>query len=482
MPRKIWLGMGLAGSLVLGSPARADSGATTPTKAEVLQATQRYALKATLDPVRHQVRGQLRLSFTNTSRAPLTSLVFHQYLNAFRDQNSVFMREANGVSRGRRLQGKGELVLERLAVEGEDALPRAKHELAPGDFTQLEVPLSRALLPGETAQIEADFVAKLPPIVARSGYAADFHCVAQWFPKLAKLEPDGHFESFPYHALGEFYADFADYELSVTAPASYVVGASGKLTSEAREGENIVRTYVAQRALDAVFVAGQALHSEQRTQHDVAVEYVYAEGYESALEEHIALVDAGLRHFALFFGPYPYPTLTVVVPPRAARGAAGMEYPGLFLTDGLWLPTPASPGLSGAFVTAHELAHQWFSVLLASNEVRFPVLDEGFAQWAALDLLRTKYGEREALSALSPVSRFEVERILAWGSSQARAPGEPAPSFTPREYAASVYSLGAVVLESIRRAWGRDRFEEVLRTYAAEQRFAHPTPADLAAA
>lgn len=458
-----------------GRTARADAAAETST-ATVAHSPQRYDLKAVLDPIRHQVRGQVRIEFTNTSTQALKALVFHQYLNAFRDQNSVFMRESNGSSRGQRLRGKGELVLERLEVDGKDGLTHASAELVKGDFTQLEVPLSEPLEPGKTAHIEADFVAKLPPVFARSGYAADFHCVAQWFPKLAKLEPTGKFESFPYHALGEFYADFADYQLTVSAPADFVVGANGKLKSEARDGDSVVRTYVIKQALDAVFVAGKSLRTEQRTQQNVHVEYVFAEGYDLALEEHAATVEAGLRHFGLLFGPYPYETLTVVVPPRSARGAAGMEYPGLFLTDGFWLPTPGSPGVSGAFVTAHELAHQWFSILLASNEVRFPVLDEGFAQWAALDLLRTQFGEKNALSTFLPLSRFEAERVATWSFGHARAPGEAAPSFTPAEYAASVYSLGAVALETIRRVWGRERFEEMLHAYTAENRYKHPTP------
>ena len=189
----------------------------------------------------------------------------------------------------------------------------------------------------------------------------------------------------------------------------------------------------------------------------------------------------GLEHFGRRFGAYPYPTLTVVVPPRRARGAAGMEYPGLFLTDGSWLPAPGSPGVSGAFVTAHELAHQWFPGVLASNEVRYPVLDEGFAEWAALDLLRTRFGETGAFSEWLPFSRFELERIGTWSFDHAIAPGLAAPAYTPREYGASVYGEAALVLETIRRVFGEPRFDEALRTYTKANWFSHPTPADLAA-
>lgn len=441
---------------------------------------QRYELEATLNPVTHQVRGTLQLSLTNTSARPLNELVFHLFLNAFRDQDSVFMRESGGGMRGVRSRTQGSIEVEQLEVDGVNVLDQANFELVKGDFTQLLVPLASELAVGSTVHISATFVSKLPAVFARSGYADDFHCVAQWFPKLAKLEPSGEFTSFPYHALGEFYADFADYKLTVRTPARFTVGANGSLVSEAREGDAMVRTYVSEHVLDSVWIAGEFLQTEHRSQEGVDVHYLYADGYELSLEEHADIVTAGLQHFGRLLGPYPYPTLTVVLPPRRASGAAGMEYPALFLTQGFWAGTPSSPGLSGAFVTAHELAHQWFSVVLANNELRYPVLDEGFAEWAAIDLLRTRFGESGALSSFLPFSRFEAERLAAFAGDHAVPAGAPAPSFTASEYGASVYSAAAVALETIRRVYGRERFEAALRAYSDQNRFSHPTPEALA--
>jgi hypothetical protein len=443
---------------------------------------QRYELDVTLDPLRHEVRGHVIIDFSNTSSRPLEALVFHLYLNAFRDRRSVFMRESRGAMRGTRARGPGSLELSELMVDGVDALPGARRELVRGDFSQLAVRLPRPLAPGGHVRIESAFVAKLPPLFARSGHARDFYSVAQWFPKLAKLEPNGEFASFPYHALGEFYADFADYQLTIRTPRSYVVGANGKLTRERTQGELVARTFRLERALDAVWVAGESLKVRKENHAGIEVSYVYAPGYDLALDEHARTVRAGLDRFGKLFGPYPYPTLTVVVPPRRASGAAGMEYPALFLTDGPWVPVPNSPGISGAFVTAHELAHQWFPMLVASNELRSPVLDEGLAEWAALDLLRARHGETGALSNWLPFSRFELERLGTFIRDRPIAGDLAAYAYTPGEYGASVYGQSALVLETIRRVFGRTRFEAALRCYASEQRFAHPTPDDLAGA
>lgn len=440
-------------------------------------------LEATLDAPRHAVHGNLTLHFTNTSRAALTELVFHLYLNAFRDAHSVFMREAGGQLRGTRAHGSGKIELESLRIAGEERLPDAKGELIPGDFTQLSVPLAKPLLPGESTLIESRFRAQLPPLFARSGYHDDFFAVAQWFPKLAKLEPDGQFASFPYHGLGEFYADFADYELRVRTPKDFVVAASGALVREKPYGDKQVeRLFRAERVHDvAWFAAPDYVRTRERV-GSVDVTYLAPPGYEAAQREHAQVVRAGLAHFGARFGAYPYATLSVVLPPRGADGAAGMEYPTLIVTDGSWLPTPLAPSLSGAIVTAHELAHQWFYGLLASHEVEHPVLDEGLAEWATLDLMRRVYGPRDALLRPYAPDRFDIARALSITFYPSISPGMRAPNYTASEYGSSVYGRASLVLESIRRAHGRARFDAALALYTKQQRFAHPTPSDLAAA
>jgi hypothetical protein len=335
--------------LAQGALALAASPSRTLAEPSRGKSPQRYQLEATLEAPRHAVHGNLTLHFTNTSSAALTALVFHLYLNAFRDDRSVFMRETGGQLRGTRAHGNGKIELESLRIAGEERLPDAQNELIPGDFTQLSVPLSKPLLPGETTLVESRFRAQLPALFARSGYHEDFFAVAQWFPKLAKLEPDGQFASFPYHGMGEFYADFADYELRVRTPKDFMVAASGALLREKPYGDKqIERLFRAERVHDvAWFAAPDYVRTRERV-GSVEVTYMAPPGYEAAQREHARVVRAGLAHFGTRFGAYPYATLSVVLPPRGADGAAGMEYPTLIVTDGSWLPTPLAPRPSSA--------------------------------------------------------------------------------------------------------------------------------------
>ncbi len=451
--------------------------------AQLPETPHRYELSAALTPATHTIQGTARITFRNTSDKPISELLFHLYMNAFQDRKSVFMRESDGQLRGDRFVGVGSIELTTLTVDGRDVLGTAQRELIAHDATQLRTTLLAPLAPGATATIDSSFVTRLPEVFARTGYDGDFYMIAQWFPKLAKLERDGTFASFPYHALSEFYADFADYRVEVDTPSEYVVGATGTLIEERKVGARTIRRFDAPGVHDAAIVASPSLRTKRSRVQGVDLISLYPAGYEFAQQEHEQIVAAGLRHFGQRFGPYPYLTLTMILPPRGANGAAGMEYPTLFVTEGSWLGVPSVPGLSGVFTTAHELAHQWFQGLLASNEARFPVLDEGLAEWASIDLLRSTLGERGSVSSYFPLSRFEVERLGAtFMAPPPVAAAWSAHVYSDNEYGRLIYARTAVALESIRRSHGRSRFDRALALYAKRARFQHPAPADLARA
>lgn len=441
----------------------------------------RYTLAAELDPEAHIVEGTVAIDFTNRSTREIRELWFHLYLNAFAGEDTVFMKEGSGRLRGVASTGEGGIEIETLAIGGRDALARADREVIEGDRTQMRVPLEAPLAPGGSLHIEASFVSTLPPVFARSGYSGSFHMVAQWFPKLAVLDRDGRWQSFPYHARGEFFADFADYDLTVVAPEAFVVGATGRLESEAREGERKRRRFLAENVHDTAFCAWDEFLETGAAHGTTSIRLLYPPGYEGTVDRHLAVTEAGLARYGALFGEYPYPTLTVIVPPRGAEGAAGMEYPTLFLTSGPWLDL-AGFHASAPATTAHELGHQWFQGLVATNEVADPALDEGLTQWATGDLLDAMYGERSsAIDVLGlRIGYFDTMRRWAMPPDRRIAPPfQPAYRFTETDYGRSVYGRTSIVLETIGRTWGKERLEAALGRYARESRFRHPTRREL---
>ncbi len=472
---------------LLLSLASLASAPLAPAGAQVGAApSDEYAIRAALDPHTHRVAGHERIRWTNRSVRPVHQLFFHLYLNAFESGETVFMRESRGSLRGVRggVGGKIEVKAMRLA-DGRDLLTGSSLSLGiEGDHTQMRVPLPEPLAPGETLEIEVVFLSTLPKLFARTGHHRDLHVVAQWFPKLARLEPDGRWASFPYRGNGEFYADFARYDLRVTLPSSFTLGATGERVSSVEVGELRVDRFVAERVHDTVFVASRWLRERRESRRGVEIIALHPPGYGHAVDRHLEVIRAGLDVYGELYGGYPYPTLTVVVPPRGAEGGSGMEYPTLFFTSTEWLPLEFTR-LSGAeMTTAHELAHQWFQGLVASDEVEWPMLDEGLTTWASIDLLRRIHGRTRtglSLPGLS-VDYWEVARHWAFLVPGDPPPGRPAHAFEGREYARAIYSRAPLVLETVARCWGRERLERALGRYAREHRYGHPGPEDLFAA
>ncbi len=453
-------------------------------------------IRATLHPDTHLVDGTLTWRLTNRSDAPLRELWWHLYLNAFQP-GSVFLREGGTRIRGLSLRVEGGIEVRSMTLaDGHDLLAASTLDVGvPGDRTQMRTPLPSPLRPQGTLEIRVEFQSRLPSAVARSGFAGDFHVVSQWFPKLAKRRADGSWAHFPYQGLGEFFADFADYTLEVSAPAEWEVFGGGRSlgatfdSASSPEGPAGLRRwhrFAAPAVHDVVFVAAPSLssleadvtHARSRTR----VRVVYPPGYAAAAQEHLRVVRAGLMHYSQLFTAYPYPELTVVLPTAAALGVSGMEYPTLFVSTGGWRPLPGLRVLGSATETsAHELAHQWFQGLLASDEVSYPLLDEGLTSWATRDLLRHLYGSsRSGVSMLGlDLDGFEVDRSWGLPHTAERAPLAPVTRFEPSTYFRTIYVYMPMLLETISRTWGRERLLRVLAAYTQAQRFAHPDPDDL---
>jgi hypothetical protein len=456
----------------------------------------RYVLDATLVPQRNEVDASARILWHNRSARPIDALFFHLYANAFAHERTVFMREQGPRLRGTRLQRAGGIdVLALRSAAGDDLLGRAHRDLERDDATQMRVDLPAPLAPGARIELYVRFRVRLPSIVARMGAAGDFFMVAQWFPKLARLEPDGRWASFPYHGLGEFYADFADYELRVRVPRDYVVAAPGEVKGRREEGGVRVEEYALRGAVDVAWAAWPGFrvtstststrtitNPSTNTAGGVEVEVFAPAGHVGLAEEQAELVQEAIARLSAELGAYPYRRIVLILPPAQALGAAGMEYPGLVVGWPVTWATELVPvaRVMQDVVSAHELAHQWFAIVLASNEVETPVLDEGLAEWSGLELVRGRYARDFFQRWLGlPLDLFELHRAAYARAARAPSSLQPAYAYRADELGIAVYARPALALESIARTWGRARLLSTLGAYARAQRFAHPRLDDL---
>jgi len=451
--------------------------------------TASYDIEARLDPATKQIHGVETIVYRNPSSDVLTELWFKLYLNAFRSPRTLWLREA-GSFRGVGYDpaNPGWIRLERLvlAETGEDVLPPDAADAE----TVLRVPLPRPLGPGETVRLAATWTSQLPRVFARTGFAGDFVMAGQWYPKLAVYDR-GSWDREPWHANAEFFADFGTYTLALTVPRGYVTGVSGVRLGSTDNGDGTITVrYAAERVSDvawtawpgyrvatrAIVAAGQAVELELLTPAEL----------DDADGRYFGAAEAALDLLGRWFGPYPWSRLTLVVPPPEAEGADGMEYP-MLVTLGRpeSLPFGLSRGVhTPELVTVHEIAHQWAPLQVATNEAREAWLDEGFADYATIRVLAAMFGPGSSLLDLGPldVGYRALHRLqYAFVADQPLTLASWEYADTPT-YAATVYSKGALALQSLERTLGEERFLAAMRGYFDRWRWRHPTTADLQAA
>jgi len=496
----LWFGCGgdPPASVVLPEPREAlrepAARGTVPPDAKLLD----VEIDATLDATTHEIDGRTRLRWRNTSRASVSEIPFHLYMNGFRAEDTAWMREARGSHRGNAQGERGawgwidvRQVQRRPAFDAADAgtpLAFAEGE----DPSVMTVTLDRPVAPGEEVVLDLAFVTRLPQVFARTGYEGDFHMVAQWYPKPGVLAPDGtwHNHVFSFHS--EFYADFADIVARLDVPADMVVGASGILVEETTSGDRKHQTWRAEMVHDFAWTADPG-YLEHAAMHDgIRIRQLAHPEHFGELPLHLDAQIAALDSMQARFGPYPWSTITIVHPPTGAEGAGGMEYPTLFTTGSVTdIPAPLRwLGLqergSGVFVTIHEFGHQYFQGLLASDEWSQPWLDEGMNTTSNVLVLEDWYGEDAWIVRLGALelSANDMVRLAQRGVETLQPIDMPATGFDPvvGGYGSTVYRKTAALMLTLRNVVGRDRFDEALRRYALQWRFRHPTGADLEAA
>lgn len=444
-----------------------------------------YTLRATLDADAHTVHGQGRIHWRNVSRQAQEQLWLHLYLNAFKNDRSAFLREHPGGRGSTEPSDWGWVDLRRLSLVGSDGgrvdLLSTIELSRPGDEdeTDARVPLPRAVQPGEAIDLDVEFDDKLPAIVERTGYRGSFHMVGQWFPKIARLEADGSWAHFVFHHLSEFYADFGTYDVTLDVPSTFTVGATGPIVESRTEGARHIERHVQSDIHDFAWTAWDHWRERSERIDDVDVRLLFPPGFDAVAERDLAAIRFALPYYSRLYGRYPYSVLTVVHPEENASEAGGMEYPTLITSEGPWW-TPSAIHVP-EIVTVHELGHQWFYGLVATNEAAWPFLDEGINQFAETDAMGRWRGDGSALDWMGlRISDAVLQAIDAEPAVHDEPVAQAAASFsTGVNYGRLVYARTAAVLETFARTYGRDAVARALGSYARRYRFEHPGPNEL---
>ncbi|HEV7779516.1 MAG TPA: M1 family metallopeptidase [Luteibacter sp.] len=493
------------------SAAEAWGGPRSGNEATLSDRVVRYQIDATLDAAKHAIDGKQQLTWRNRSDRPVATLYFHMYLNAFEGENSTFFSERRVLaglgSRGVAEVKKGEwgyIDLHRVA-QGDRELKWSYVHPDGGpqeDHTVIRVDLAEPVPAGGSVTLAMDFHSQLPRVIERTGYFGDFNLVGQWFPKIGVLELAGErgataprWNVHEFHFQSEFYADFGSYDVRLTVPQDYTVGAVGEQQGEPVSGDG-KRTYhfVQDDVHDFAWVAARGYQTldgvyEGPGSPKVAVRVIYPPEYKASAQPVLKASIDSLGFFSRTLGAYPYRTVTAVVPPYNATEAGGMEYPTFFTAEGY---NTVEPGTRAEFeldfVTIHEFGHGYFYGLLASNEFEEPMLDEGLNEYWDQRMLRERKQDIHLTSpflkwlGFQPVlSVFGLERLTAGLGQPADPLGQNAWDRLSGASYGSVYSRTATAMHDLEERLGKEVTEKAFRQYYASWHFRHPSVADLRA-
>ena len=472
-----------------------------------------YRIRARIVPATRTLEGEVELTWKNPSDLAVRSVPVHLYLNAFAHEGTTWMR---GVPAPR--LAMADLLLQYPDPWGYTALTRVEQFTAGGarlashrpiqpddgnplDRTLAEIALPEAVGPHAELRLRLAFRARFPVPIARTGALDDYVLGGQWYPKLGVLEPRGvrhapeaRWVARQFHGPTEFYADFADYDVTLQFPAGFLVGATGEEVerSTVAEGrERLVR--FRQRAVhDFAFVLARGF-AEERTEvalpkstRRVAVRYLVPVESAHQLPRWRRAVEGALTILCRRVGLYPYRSLTVVLPPTRGIRTAGMEYPTLITGangDRVWDGFPFGKTTLPELALIHEFGHQYFYGLLASHEMDEAFLDEGFNSYWEDELSRELYGQDAGGGTLfgRAISPRELRATgLAENASKLREALRKRPSwlFYPGSWGHQVYSRPAVTLATAAGLFGQAAVDRVFAAYFARFAFRHPDAED----
>jgi hypothetical protein len=318
-----------------------------------------------------------------------------------------------------------------------------------------------------------------------------------------------------FHATTEFYADFGNYDVTMTVPAVYKgkIGATGVMRSE-RDNQNGTVSYnfvqdnvhdfawtvdtnylVVKRAFKADEQVSQSeidewarrlnLTSDRIRLKDVEVTLVIQNEHRAQIDRHLQAAFSAIKYFGLWYGKYPYDTLTVVDPPYNGGGASGMEYP-TFITAGTSWRAGRDQNPEGVIV--HEFGHQFWYGLVATNEFEESWMDEGFNTYSTAKVLKTAYGADVIPFRFAGINWFYFpfelphpyeDRIFTLQGKFNDPILTPAWKFYDFfSYGLNSYPRTGLTLNTLERYLGEDVMARVMRQYHQKWRYRHPTSQD----
>ncbi len=485
-----------------------------------------YRIDVQLYDQENMLRGYEEFDYKNNSKDELQFIYVHLWPNGYKNNETALAKQ---------LYGMNNMSLEH-AYDGErgsiDSLDFKVGGVAVNweyDSEHIDIcklTLAAPLKPGESITVSTPFKVKIPSgDISRLGYVEESYQITQWYPKPAVYDLEG-WHQMPYLTQGEFYSEYGTFDVSITLPKNYVVGATGDLqtaseieflnekvaqTTENFKDEKYSSDNKFGRSLRDCPESDKELKTIRYTQKDVHDFAWFADKRFEVLKGEVELPNSGEKvtswamfvphhanlwedaieylndatyYYSKWNGDYPYKHVTAVDGTISAGG--GMEYPNVTVIGS------AGSKEELEVVIVHEVGHNWFYGLLGSNERDHAWMDEGLNTLNEIRYMQTKYPNNKRMSEMAngivgkihledlnhqDMSDFTYSMMASYGIDQPIELGSS--DYTSTNYGAIVYAKTGIVFMYLKDYLGDEEFDKAMQAYYDEWHYKHPQPADI---
>ncbi|MES1215118.1 MAG: M1 family metallopeptidase, partial [Bacteroidota bacterium] len=475
---------------------------TTNGQSNYWQQEVNYTIDVSLNDKDNTIDGFEKIEYINNSPDTLKFIWFHVWPNAYKNDQTAFSDQllGNGNTKFYFSDKEQKGYINRLNFKVDNIT--ATIEDHPQHIDIIKLVLPAALFPGKKIIITTSFHEKLPFNNSRGGYDGQSYQITQWYPKPAVYDSKG-WHPMPYLDQGEFYSEFGHFDISISVPKNYVVAATGELQNEEEKQwlksrsnfnwEPIKHTEKIKGGGTKTTVQyfpesskqSKTLQFKQNNVHDFAwfadkrfivdhdtcrlasgkvidVFTYYTPQEKEKWNGSVKFGKDAIHHYSELVGEYPYNIVSVVQGPKSFGG--GMEYPTITVIS----PDEELKDLDNTI--AHEIGHNWFYGILASNERDQPWMDEGINTFYDDKYYVRKYGPRMQDDRIN----FETRAIQKTDQPITTT----AEQFNERNYSLVAYYKTAEWMRYLESQLGTETFNKAMQEYYRRWQFRHPQPDD----
>jgi Peptidase family M1 domain len=467
-----------------------------------------YVIDAKLDDKNNMLTANWQLTYKNNSTQTLDFIYIHVWPNAYRNRKTAYAKQE---LRNSSLSFHQQKAAEYGGISELDFKVNgmaAQMVVDPKFIDVVKVMLPTPLKPGQSAVLTTPFVLDIPNSTSRLGHVGQSYQMTQWYPKPAVFDSKG-WHNMPYLDQGEFYSEYGTFDITLTLPANYVVGATGELQTAsereflaqkvaestellAKDSENPKDTipassdktktirYTTKDVHDFAWFADKRFYVQKSVAklasgRTVDTWAMFTNVERDLWKEGVKYVTRAVEFYSENVGEYPYSHATAVMSALSAGG--GMEYPMITVIG------KSSSAQNLDIVITHEVGHNWFYGILGSNERDHPWMDEGMNSFYEQRYTRQYYGGLDgALPGFLTMGREIDNNALLW-EVKAHSHDDQAPDTHSEELESLNYGLAPYMKPALSMLWlenyiGKEAFDAMMKAYFVKWKFKHPYPED----